>query len=87
MPRRSSLNFPQPSKITSFKIAISMFKLPQRRFGRSSMKDITDCQQVVNLLRWGMSLGRITFMESIHIELTHKGRNIGMLKVLPGNSI
>lgn len=26
-------------------------------------------------------------MESIHIELTHKGRNIGMLEVLPGKSI
>lgn len=56
MPGRSSLNFPQSGKIASFEIAISVLKFPQGGFGRSGMKDVTDCPKK----RSTFSVGRIS---------------------------
>lgn len=86
MARSSTLDLSQTDKIASFEIACAMLELPQRRIGRSSVKDIAHWKATVSLYRscW-QDVWRLndTFVKAIHIQLSHERRDISVLEVLP----
>lgn len=82
MSGRPSLDLPQTVQIPPLEIASTMFKFPQRRVGGSGVKHVADYVTMSSYSNAGRSL-EPTFVKAIHVELPNKGRNVGMLKVLP----
>lgn len=61
-----------------------MLEFPKCSVGVSSVKDISFYWSVSAGV-WDMRLFNqlLTFMETIHVKLSHKGGNVGVLEILP----
>jgi len=78
-----TLDFAQSDQVSPFKVSISVLKLPERRVRCSVMENIAHFfvldwlgPRVLENTRW------LTFVESIHVKLPHKRRDVGVLEVL-----
>lgn len=67
MPRCSTFDFPETNEVSSLEIAIAMLEFPQRRLGRTSMKNITDWPGISEGSFMRPMLVIQTLVESIHI--------------------
>lgn len=83
MSRCSSFDLSQAGKISSFEIAVAVFKLPQCGLGRSGVENVTDCTlSIAGNFRWSF-ISILTFVKSIHVELSDERRDVGVFEVLP----
>lgn len=82
MARSSTLDLSETNKVTSFEIAISMLKLPQRRVGRSGVKHIAHYNPTSTIVLMFQVGKKLTLVKPVHIQLPDEGGDISVLEVL-----
>lgn len=79
----STLNLAQAGNVATLKVAVSVLELPESGVGVASVKDVALCSRLGSCARgqgwWGICH---TFVEAVHVELSHKGGDIGVLEIL-----
>jgi hypothetical protein len=85
MSRSPPLDFSEANKIAPLKIPISMLEFPHGRFWGASVKDVTHFFGERLISRGDSTVGVLTFMKAIHVQLAYKRRDICMFEVLSVN--
>lgn len=81
MSRSTSLDFAQANEIAALKVAIAVFELPERRIWGTRVEDVAHYAPVSPELPWRSRGSKHTFVETIHVQLSHERGNIGVLEI------